>query len=129
MKVRIRGNSIRLRLKRAEVDRIASGQSVEERTHFAGAVLVSRLEVCANAEFSADFDGSAIVVSVPETAVARWAEGDEVSLYAEQATPQSDRLTILIEKDFSCLEPGHHRNCEDDEDTFPHPARARDLSA
>ena len=27
----------------------------------------------------------------------------------------------MIEKDFSCLEPEHHRDSEDDEDTFPHP--------
>ncbi len=128
MKVRIRGNSIRLRLKRAEVDRIASGQSIEERTQFTGSVLISRLEVSTHTEFSASFDGDTIVVRVPETAIPRWAGGDEVSLYDEQSAPQSGHLTILIEKDFSCLEPGHHRDCEDDEDTFPHPARVGGLS-
>lgn len=34
IKLRIRENVIRLRLKRSEVDQIASGQSIVEKTHF-----------------------------------------------------------------------------------------------
>ena len=124
MKLRIRGDSIRLRLKRGEVDRVASGVSIEEHTHFAGSTLTCRLEACDDTEFSACFVDDTIVVRVPNTNVSVWAGSDEVSLYSEQAMTESGCLSILIEKDFSCLEPGHHRDCEDDEDTFPHPARS-----
>ncbi|MGI9238220.1 MAG: DUF7009 family protein [Woeseiaceae bacterium] len=37
----------------------------------------------------------------------------------------SGTLSLLIEKDFSCLAPGHHRPDEDDADTYTHPERAK----
>ncbi len=122
MKLRIRGDSIRLRLKRGEVDQLAAGTSVVEETHFPGAILTYRLDVAENGSISAIFDSGSLVVSLPKSKVLDWASTDEVSLSAEQKLPGSDSLSLLIEKDFMCLEPGHHRDCEDDEDTFPHPS-------
>jgi len=45
MKLRIRGDSIRLRLKQGEVAQFAAGESIVEETHFPGAVLTYRLDV------------------------------------------------------------------------------------
>ncbi len=129
MKLRICGDSLRLRLKRREVGRIASGQDVEEQTRFAGSILTYRLEVSDKADFSATFNDSTIVVRMPKEKMLAWVDTDEVSLFSEQASEDSGSLSILIEKDFSCLEPGHHRACEDDEDTFPHPARTGHTSS
>lgn len=122
MKVRIRGDSIRLRLKRGEVDQLLAGTSITEETHFPNAVLTSSLTVSGKSDIAASFDNSNIVVSVPRSKVKDWANSDEVSMYAEQHVDNAGTLTLLIEKDFSCLEPGHHRECEDDVDTFPHPS-------
>ncbi len=121
MKLRIRGDSLRLRLKRGEVDQIAMGKSVSEQTHFPGSVLTYRLDVSDGIEISASFDRGSLVISLPKSRVSDWAGSDEVSLFAEQKLTGAGSLSLLIEKDFSCLEPGHHRDCEDDEDTFPHP--------
>jgi hypothetical protein len=121
MKLRIRGDSMRLRLKRSEVDRLAAGTSIVEKTHFPGAVLTYRLDVSENSGISATFDNSSLVISLPKPKVLDWASSDEVSLHAEQDLSGSGALSLLIEKDFKCLEPGHHRDCEDDEDTYPHP--------
>ncbi len=121
MKLRIRGDSMRLRLKRSEVDQFAAGTSIVEETHFPGAVLTYRLDVSENSNVSATFDNGVLVVSLPKSTVLDWASTDEVSLFAEQKLSGSGALSLLIEKDFKCLEPGHHRDCEDDEDTFPHP--------
>jgi len=128
MKLRIRGDSIRLRLKRGEVDQLASGTSIVEETHFPNAVLTFRLDVSENDDVSASFDNGSLVVSLPKSSVLDWAGSDEVSLVAEQELSGASSLSLLIEKDFSCLEPGHHRDCEDDTDTFPHP-RAQTGSA
>ena len=128
MKLRIRGNFIRLRLKRGEVDQIAAGASIVEETHFPNAVLTIRLDVSDNDDASASFNNGALIVSFPKSRVLDWAGTDEVSLVAEQKLSGEDSLSLLIEKDFSCLEPGHHRACEDDADTFPHP-RAKANSA
>ena len=121
MKLRIRGDSMRLRLKRGEVDQLAAGASIVEETHFPGAVLTYRLDVSKNSSISATFDNGSLVISLPKSKVLDWASSDEVSLHAEQELSGSGALSLLIEKDFKCLEPGHHRDCEDDEDTFPHP--------
>ena len=122
MKLRIRSDSLRLRLKRSEVDRLAAGTSIVEETHFPGAVLTYRLDVSENSGISATFDNGTLLISLPKSKVLDWASTDEVSLFGAQNLPGSDSLSLLIEKDFKCLEPGHHRECEDDEDTFPHPA-------
>jgi hypothetical protein len=121
MKLRIRGDSIRLRLKRGEVDQIAAGTSIVEETHFPNAVLTFRLDVSENDDAAASFNNGRMVVSLPKSRVLDWAGNDEVSLVAEQELSGAGSLSLLIEKDFSCLEPGHHRDCEDDADTFPHP--------
>ena len=121
MKIRIRGDSVRLRLKRSEVVQLAAGTGIVEETHFPGAVLTYRLDVSENSGISATFDNGSLVISLPKSKVLDWASSDEVSLHAEQELSGSGALSLLIEKDFKCLEPGHHRDCEDDEDTFPHP--------
>ncbi|MCP4334098.1 MAG: hypothetical protein GY785_15690 [Gammaproteobacteria bacterium] len=122
MKLRIRGDSMRFRLKRGEVDQLAAGISIVEETHLPDAVLTYRLDVSEDSSFLASFDNGSLLVSLPKSKVLDWANTDKVSLVAEQKISASDNLSLLIEKDFKCLEPGHHRDCEDDEDTFPHPS-------
>ena len=121
MKLRILGDSVRLRLKRGEVDQLAAGTSIVQQTHFPGAVLTYRLDISENSGISATFDNGSLAINLPKSKVVDWASTDEVSLHAEQELSGSGALSLLIEKDFKCLEPGHHRDCEDDEDTFPHP--------
>ena len=122
MKLRIGGDTIRLRLKRGEVDRIAAGNSIVEETHFPDSVLTYRLDVCDNKDITASFDNGSLVISLPKSKALDWAGTGDVSLSAEQMCSGASPLSLLIEKDFSCLEPGHHRDGEDDEDTFPHPS-------
>jgi hypothetical protein len=122
MKLRIRGDSLRLRLKRSEVDLLAAGKSIVEETHFPGAVLRYRLDVTGEETMQAQLENSSLIIRLPASQISGWATTDEVSILAEQDLPGGDKLTLLVEKDFSCLEPGHHRDCEDDEDTFAHPS-------
>ena len=122
MKLRIRGDSLRLRLKRSEVDLLAAGKSIVEETHFPGAVLRYRLDVTGEEAMQAQLENSSLIIRLPASQISGWATTDEVSILAEQDLAGGDKLTVLVEKDFSCLEPGHHRDCEDDEDTFSHPS-------
>ncbi len=124
MKLRMRGDSLRLRLKRGEVDLLAAGKSIVEETHFPGAVLSYRLDVTENNTAQAHLENNSLAIRLPASQVSAWATTDEVSMLAEQDLPGGGKLTLLIEKDFSCLEPGHHRDCDDDVDTFPHPSRS-----
>jgi len=121
MKLRIRENTIRLRLKRSEVEQLALGRSIVEQTCFPESVLTYRLEASTDGRASASFDGGNLEIRLPAPEIVQWAKNDQVSLIAEQPLGDSDALSLLIEKDFACLSPGDHRLCEDDADTFPHP--------
>lgn len=70
---------------------------------------------------AASFDEGNLAVRLPMSEVRQWAQSGQVSILAEQSVGESQSLTLLVEKDFKCLSPGHHRPDEDDDDTFPHP--------
>lgn len=120
MKLRIRGDSIRLRLTQTEVRVLAGGGVVEMSTRFApGQRLVCALVPSLGAQTSsASLRDGRLEVLVPSDRVRSWARSEEVSLSAEQPTGPESLLSILIEKDFQCLS---HRG-EDDADAYPHPA-------
>lgn len=123
MKLRIRGNSVRLRVTQTEVESIRAGEAVSETTDFGGGRrLTYRLaaDPAAPAMCAAYADG-VITVSVPAGEAQRWTETDLVSLAAEQAADDGGTLSILVEKDFQCLAP---REGEDESDMFPHPEAA-----
>ena len=121
MKLRIRENTIRLRLKQNEVAQIAAGQAIVEETRFPASSLTYSLQVSGDDAASANFEHGTLAIYLPAVDVARWAGSDQVSIVAEQAVNESDTLSLLVEKDFKCLSPGHHRPGEDDVDTYPHP--------
>ena len=119
MKLRVRGNSIRLRLTQTEVARIAAGEPVEERTVFAAdARFAYRFETDAtlDAPVARYRDGTMCIAWPKEDAVA-WATSERVGLAASCAIPDG-ALQLAVEKDFACLAP---RAGGEDIDTFPHP--------
>lgn len=126
MKLRIRGDSIRLRLKRGEVAELAAGKSVAEETHFPDSVLSYRLDISEGEgkNIEASFAGGNLVVSLPSSKALGWVTNDEVSLTDTQSLANGATLTLLIEKDFACLDPGHGRDDADDADSYPHPSAA-----
>ena len=119
MKLRLRDDTLRLRLMQAEVDALAADGSVESRTHLPGGELVYALRADAAADaIAAVLDDGRITVSIPADVARDWATTDVVSLQAEQPLGGGAVLGILIEKDFRCLAP---REGEDESDMFPHP--------
>ena len=122
MKLRIKGNSIRLRLGRSEVQRLANDGIVEESTVFGP----SRHEcfayaICASAEVSAvsaTFANRRLLIRVPSGMIHEWFTTDQVGIHELQRTDNEEGLRILIEKDFECIDgpPG-----ESQEDAFPNP--------
>jgi hypothetical protein len=120
MKLRIKENSIRLRLRQPEVACAASQGRLESTTDFGPTALRFTLVGKDVSGMSARFTDNTIVVTAPQTALAAWAKSDDVGLYGEQATSTGDMLTIAIEKDFRCLDRSH---ADDDQaGTYPHPA-------
>ena len=116
MKLRIRDNSIRLRLTRGEVDTLAGDGIVEAAVHFPdGARLVYCIESSpACVDPVANFNGVDFAVRLPKSTVDEWSQTEQVSIDAQQLLPDGNELRILVEKDFACLAP---REEEDESDT------------
>jgi hypothetical protein len=121
MKLRIRGSSLRLRVTRGEVERLAAGEAVVETVPFLPTPLRYQLCTADVPAITARYAEGAVTVEIPRALGTRWLGTEEVGLSAEQG--QGDEtLRILIEKDFACLKP---REGEDDDDAFPHPLQRR----
>src|SRR5258705_13667310 len=125
MKMRIKGNSIRLRLGQSEVRRLATEGVVAEFTDF-GVSCSQRfgyaLHVTMEDSFaSARFSDGRVIVRVPAGAIRQWAQTDQIGIRAVQRTTDGGELRILIEKDLECIEPAAD---ESQEDAFPNPQLA-----
>ena len=120
MKIRIKDNSIRLRLTRGEVDTIRDRGVVISDTGFPGGRTFSyALESSpASVNPAAFYSDNEIRVRLPETIVLAWTSTEQVSIEGEQVLDDGEKLSILVEKDFACLAP---RPGEDESDMFVNP--------
>jgi hypothetical protein len=119
VKLRIKGDSLRLRLTQGEMRTLAEQGAVEDRVSFpAGAALRYRLRADKDTQsISASYASDLIDILVPRPLAERWCGTDLVTLSASQATA-SGELRVVLEKDWACLAP---REGEDESDNFPHP--------
>lgn len=116
MKLRIRGNSIRLRLTRGEVQDLVTRGTVAELTTLPvgpGFGYQLRADAAVGAP-TATFEAGVLGVAVPKAAAETWAASEEVAIEG-QLPVAGGTLTILVEKDFPCLTV---RAGEDDSDAF-----------
>ena len=121
MKIRIKGNTVRLRLTQTEVKDFGMKGLVEEHTHFGtsdDAKLTYSLVKADCKELEASFDQNKIEVKVPQNLATVWVNTELVGLDNHGTQQNDDALKILIEKDFACLK---ERVGEDESDMFPHP--------
>jgi len=121
MKLRIKGNSLRLRMSRSEVARVLAGESLEETIHFtpeAGASFTYALVPESSVRMpTVQYAENRLTILIPADQANVWAATDQVGIIEDISLGGCGSLTILIEKDFACLD----RSEEDNADTFPHP--------
>jgi hypothetical protein len=124
MKLRIRGNSLRLRITRPELERLAGGGPVVETVSFpAGAELRYELAVDARAAaIAADYRNDTLRVTIPTAEFSHWQRQDQVALRGVQPSGRGAELAILLEKDFPCPDA---RPGEDDSQAFERPGSAQ----
>lgn len=118
MKLRIKGNSIRIRLTKSEVDYFGSTGYLEEKIEFGNSELIYTIKsnVITN-EITANFDDNTITVSIPENLKKEWVESDRIGLENKLDIGMGKQLFLLIEKDFVCLD----NTVEDQSDNYPNP--------
>jgi hypothetical protein len=112
MKIRIKGNSLRYRLTKTDVERFTNEGYLEEVTAFGSNILIYAIQVYGSNHLSAGFEGNKITLFMPESMVKNWATTDRVG-FEETTGP----LYLLIEKDFTCLD----NVAEDQSDNYPNP--------
>ncbi len=119
MKLRIKGNALRVRLTQGEIRTFAATGQVEERTEFPGgtALIYRVMRSDKIDDISVRYNGNLIEFQVPEALAGRWCATDLVTLRAAPALAAGS-VEVVLEKDFACLVP---REGEDERDHFPHP--------
>jgi hypothetical protein len=121
MKLRIRGNSIRLRLLRGEAAELGAIGKVSETINFGAQKLIYTVRASRETtNIAAHFAENEIIILLPDKLAREWVESNEISLTAEQKITQTETLKILVEKDFVCLD---RPDDADNRDAFPHPAK------
>jgi len=121
VKLRIKGNSLRLRLTRPEMQRFVEAGRVEEAIYFGpeeAARLTYAIEHCAQPDgLRVRFTAGEVVVVLSTEEARRWAESEQVGVYGSVSLGQRGLLKIAVEKDFVCLD----RDDPENADAFPNP--------
>lgn len=118
MKIRIKGNSIRIRLTQTEVKNFADCGYIEEATEFMDNKLFYALAASQHVtELSAQMVGNKITLLVPESIAQNWTTTDLVGFENKFDIGNDKKLFLLVEKDFVCLD----NTFEDQSDMFPNP--------
>ncbi len=106
MKLRLRKNSIRLRLLQSEIRSLAKSGGVSEKILFApDKSLKYSVNISDDArEISASFQNGDVRIEIPKFLAEKWIESDQIGLENNQFIDNNLSLKIVLEKDFSCPE-------------------------
>ncbi|MDZ7639441.1 MAG: hypothetical protein U5J83_14495 [Bryobacterales bacterium] len=112
MKLRVHGNSIRLRLRKSEIARFAAQGKLTEALVVGSGELGYRLIRAEVPETTVELTGGLLVIQVPAAQAREWCESDEVGIYAQTPT-----VEVILEKEFRRTSA----RTEFDEDLYPNP--------
>jgi len=118
MKIRIKGNSVRFRLVKKDVEAITTRGYIEESTHFGTTVFKYALQRDdASDDLNATYTDNTITVYMPAAFLEGWATNDVITFKGNMPIGNDESLSILVEKDFVCLD---HTD-EDQSDNYANP--------
>jgi hypothetical protein len=121
MKLRIKGDSMRVRVSRSEVAKLLAGDCLEDTIHFAPEV-DAKFTYAVQREPSVSrpsvhYSGNKATILLPADQADAWGGSDQVGIAEDVSLGAAGSLALLIEKDFACLDRGGEEN----EDSFPNP--------
>ena len=121
MKLRIKGNSLRLRVTPSEVMQLLHDGAIQEHVQFTAdpkdRLTYAVISGLSGPATTVAYQPGNITLSVPDAELKTWAGSEDVGVYTDVALGDDMTLSVAIEKDFACLD----RSDADNEDTFPHP--------
>ena len=116
MKIRMKEDSVRLRLTQSEVSSLHKTGLISCTVPFPNAEFTYEIRR-EGSDIYCSFSNNCISVSIPEIELDEWAGSDQIGI-DHWIDVGSSQLRILIEKDFACLTERKH---EDESDMFPNP--------
>lgn len=119
MKIRIKGNSVRYRLSKSDVEQLAATGIVEEMTELPEKTFRYALQIKKGIDnLDASFSNDTITLFVPAEIATAWPNNDVVG-HEHTITLTNDRsLYLLVEKDFKCIDT---TSGEDQSDNYENP--------
>lgn len=120
MKVRISANKIRFRLKQPEVERFEQTGIVTEVLQFGPddneqvKFTLQREDI---SKIGVNLNHNETIVLIPTLQVKEWASTEQVGFDADVDTGRGNSISILVEKDFMCMDGRE----EDNEGSYPNP--------
>ncbi|MFN0030867.1 MAG: DUF7009 family protein [Flavobacteriales bacterium] len=117
MKLRVKQNTLRLRLTQTEVAALSAGETLCDITQFS---LYQKLSIQLgtwNLEVAdAKFENDTITINCPISQTMQWANNDDEGMYFTIDNDGDEPLHLAVEKDYQCLKPR-----EEERDNFPNP--------
>ena len=104
MKLRIKGNTIRLRLTKSEVGDFSSSFYVQEQTEFGQSIFSYSLKAVEQDFLSATLENNNLTIFIPKAKAQAWTTTGIVGISGEMEVGEGKKLYLLIEKDFKCLD-------------------------
>jgi hypothetical protein len=121
MKLRIKENSLRLRISRSELAHLQAGGRIEETIRFAEAPearLTYALESAVQSStVRVRYGFHDVTVILSQDQVRVWEAEGEVGIYSNLDIGSAGSLDVIVEKDFACLDG----NDEENSDAFANP--------
>ena len=116
MKLRTTHNSIRIRVRKSELDRLQKEGIVEESIAFPGAVIFKFAIAVEDIEkdLFATLKDNYLKLIIAKATAKQWIITNKVGIETSIKLPKGEALHLLVEKDFPCLD----RENEDKSDTF-----------
>jgi hypothetical protein len=119
MKLRLRGDSIRIRLRQHQLQQLLNSGAVSETTTFGPHSELKCILAVGGNQVSTTFQSGELKVLIPHGQIQQWATTDQVGITADQPIGDGRMLRILIEKDFACRDGASD---ESQEGAFENPA-------
>lgn len=113
MKIRIKDNSIRLRLAQDEVTKLVKKGVVHSTCLIGNNKFTYAIQATEQQEIFAEFAEGTVTVFVPTGTLTNWDTDERVGF-----DKRTEKLYLLIEKDWQCLKPRAH---EDESNLYQNP--------
>lgn len=117
MKLRLRSNSIRIRLTKTEVSTLSNTGYLETSTSFGSNRFNYALQCVDTMQLTATLADNKITVFIPASKVKGWPENEVVGFNDKMPVGNGEFLSLLVEKDFVCLD----ETDEDQSDNYINP--------